>query len=401
VEAITASLANASTTLIQRNRNIPPNLGFNISAGTNFDNGDQRLAVLFGASYSNSWQTRGGIQQVAAGITPVNGRDTLNPDVDYRFLSTENRILVNGLLSFGLEIGEHQLRWTNLYIRDSLKEARIQAGTNQINVGADLVNIGNTAWFERQLIDTQLVGEFDFGPIDVDTRATYAQSRRDSPYERTIGYRFDNRAGDFVNDLRTNGQFARIAFSDLTDNVYAGGVDLSYRLPTARSISLSAGYAYLKNDREATRRDFRYTPLDALPFAVAQQRPDFLLSDYNVYTYDIVLTDISGTAGAARYEADLEVHGAYVQAEAELLPQLRLQAGRALRKGNQTVSPVDLFGNGRRRHFTLAHQERLLPVPRATPTWNFASDQQLRLHASKTIARPQFAELAPQQYSDP
>jgi outer membrane receptor protein involved in Fe transport len=26
---------------------------------------------------------------------------------------------------------------------------------------------------------------------------------------------------------------------------------------------------------------------------------------------------------------------------------------------------------------------------------------QLRLHASKTIARPQFRELAPQQYSDP
>jgi outer membrane receptor protein involved in Fe transport len=400
LKTITASLVNASTTLIQRNRNIPPNLGFSLSAGTTFDNGDQRLGILFGGSYSHGWQTRGGIQQVAAGITPVNGVDTLNPDVDYRFLSTENRILVNGLVSFGLEFGEHQLRWTNLYIRDSLKEARIQAGTNQINVGSDLVNIGNTAWFERQLIDTQLVGEFDFGGLDVDTRATYAQSRRDSPYERTIGYRFDNTAKDFVNDLRTNGQFARVAFSDLVDNVYAGGIDLSYRLPTAMSISLSAGYAYLKNDRQATRRDFRYSPLEALPLAVAQQRPDYLLSDYNVYTYNIVLTDISGTAGAARYEADLEVHGAYVQGEAELLPRLRLQAGVRYEKGRQTVTPVDLFRTGG-ADITPSRIDKDYFLPAATVTWNLAEDQQLRLHASRTIARPQFRELAPQQYSDP
>ena len=34
-------------------------------------------------------------------------------------------------------------------------------------------------------------------------------------------------------------------------------------------------------------------------------------------------------------------------------------------------------------------------------TWNFAEDQQLRFGASKTIARPQFREQAPQLYLDP
>ena len=36
----------------------------------------------------------------------------------------------------------------------------------------------------------------------------------------------------------------------------------------------------------------------------------------------------------------------------------------------------------------------------ATVTWNFAEDQQFRFGASKTIARPQFRELAPQPYRD-
>jgi outer membrane receptor protein involved in Fe transport len=40
-------------------------------------------------------------------------------------------------------------------------------------------------------------------------------------------------------------------------------------------------------------------------------------------------------------------------------------------------------------------------LPAATATWNFAEDMQLRLSASKTISRPQFRELAPQQFRDP
>jgi outer membrane receptor protein involved in Fe transport len=39
-------------------------------------------------------------------------------------------------------------------------------------------------------------------------------------------------------------------------------------------------------------------------------------------------------------------------------------------------------------------------LPAATVTWNFAENMQLRAHASKTIARPQFRELAPQIYQD-
>jgi hypothetical protein len=399
LQDLAASLSNAPTTLIQR-FDAPANVGLSLTGGTSQDiaGGSQQLSVLFSASYSNSWQTRGGIQQIAAGITPVGGEDTLQPDVDYRFFSTENRILVNGLVGFGYKFGEHRLKWTNLFIRDTLKEARIQEGTNQINVGSDLVNISNTAWFERQLIDTQLVSEFDFGPIDIDLRATYAQSQRKSPYERTISYRYDERARDFVNDLRSNGQFARVAFSNLVDNVYSAAGDIAYRLPAATS-RFRPGGAYLRTTaprRAATSATRRST---SCPGQVPQERPDFLLSDFNIYTYNIVLTDISGTAGAARYEADLEVKAGYVQAEASAAG-LRLQTGVRYESGRQRVTPIDIFGTGGGDiDASLIEQDYLLPA--ATVTWTFGDDMQLRLHGSKTIARPQFRELAPQQYSDP
>jgi len=400
VQDITASLSNARTSLIQRNREIPPNFGVNLSGGTSFDLGGATLGIIAGGGYSQSWETRGGRQQIAAGVSPVNGVDTLQPDVDYRFLSTNMRAVVNGLAGLGLEWGEHRLRFTNLFIRDTLKEARIQAGTNQINVGSDPVNIGNTAWFERQLISTQGVGELRFGDFSIDLRGGYAASQRRSPYERTVSYRFDERANDFVNDLRTNGQFARIAFSDLDDTVWSGAIDLSYRIPGAADLVLSTGYAYFDNERSSTRRDFRFTPLDVLPFEVAQQRPDYLLSDFNIYTYNIVLTEVSGTAGAAAYDAGLRVHAGYVQAEIRPIEALRLQAGVRYERGRQSVTPIDLFGIGGESIIPTAIGEDYF-LPAATLTWTLADDMQVRLHASQTIARPQFRELAPQQYLDP
>ncbi|HWT11509.1 MAG TPA: TonB-dependent receptor [Allosphingosinicella sp.] len=399
VQDIAASLSNARTSLIQRNDEIPANWDIDVTAGTSVMIGAAELGVIAAFGYSNSWQTRGGLQQISAGITPVNGVDTLQPDVDYRFLSTENRIVLNGLVGLGLEFGEHRLRWTNLYIRDVLKEARIQTGTNEINVGSDPVNISNTAWFERQLFSTQGVAELRFGDLGIDLRGAYARSRRDSPYERSFSYRFDAAAMDFVNDLRTNGQNARIAFSGLEDVVWSGSGDVSWRIPALANLTLTGGYAYFDNVRSSVRRDFRFTPLDALPFEVAQQRPDFLLSDLNIYLYNIVLTEVSGTAGAAAYDAALRVHAGYGQAEIEPFEGFRIALGARYEDGRQSVTPIDLFGLGGESIIPTRIEEQYW-LPAATLTWSFANDMQLRLHASETIARPQFRELAPQQYLD-
>ena len=401
VKGFTASLANASTSLIQGNNSIPANFAFELSAGTSIDVGSDRLGIIAAFGWDNSWETRGGLQQTTGGIAiDTNGEQTINPDSDFRFLSTENRIVVSGLLGLGYEFGDHKIRWTNLYIRDTSKEARIQDGVDEINVGSDRLNRSFTNWFERQLIDTQLVGEFKFDNWGFDVRATYANTQREAPYERSFSYRFNSIAGDFKNDLRSPGESANISFSDLNEDVWAGSANLSYRLPTAREFTITAGYAYSDTTRTSTRRDFAFRPLGALPFDVAQERPDFLLSDFNIFTYDIVLTDLSAAAGAAKYDAGLEVHAGFAQAEFEIADYLRATIGVRYETADQFVNAIDLFGLGGNvgQLSTALGNDYWLPA--ATLTWNFAEDMQLRLAASKTIARPQFRELAPQQYFD-
>src|SRR3546814_624709 len=192
------------------------------------------------------------------------------------------------------------LRWTNLYIHDTLKQSRLASGFDSEGLGDNTrILKQDTNWVERQLIDTQFVGEFKFDDLSVDIRGTYANTKRDAPYERSFSYVFDETVDDYVNNLRAAGQNARIVFSELNEDVYAGAIDLGYKLPTSMSISLHGGYAYTSTKRDASRREFRFVPADELPIPVTQQRPDYLLSDFNIYTYNIQLTETSGQAGAA------------------------------------------------------------------------------------------------------
>nr|WP_294169613.1 TonB-dependent receptor [uncultured Sphingomonas sp.] len=393
IRAATADLSNARTNLIQRNTDIPANGGFDLSGGTSFNFAGAEVGVIASGGYSNSWRTREARQQTAGG-------DAIG--TDFRVVRTDNRVVVNGLLGLSARVGEHDVRWTNLIIRDTLKIGRLGEGFD-IQLAdpvegqpAQQVN-QRTAWFERQLINTQLVGEFDFGDFGVDLRAGYANSQRNAPYERAFSYFYSTEVGDYVNNLTTNAQSATVSFSELDEDVWNFAGDVSYKLPNA-PITLSAGAAWLDTHRGSTRRDFNFRPANALPLGVTQQRPDYLLSDLNVYLYDILLVESSALAGIARYEGDLEVLGAYGQVTAEITPDLRFQGGVRFEDGTQSVTLVDLFDQGGLTQVPAVEERYWLPA--ATLTWNLATDMQLRLHASKTLARPQFRELAPQAYFD-
>ncbi|MEE4350989.1 MAG: TonB-dependent receptor [Pacificimonas sp.] len=423
----TLSLNNASTSLIQRNNDIPMNGALDISFGTAIDIGSDRLGIIATAGWDNSWETRGGTEQFVTGVSQdADGNPALiaRDGEDFRFLETNNRIVVNGLLGLAYEFGEHNIKWTNLYIRDSLKEARISVGTDGVQVDPDIVvNRSQLNWFERQLIDTQVVAEFEFDEFSFDVRGTYANTQREAPYERSFTYAFDDRItanfdpttvpelvaqgitepvvidGVFVNDLTSPGQDARLAFSDLSEDIYAGATDVSYILPTDREIILSAGAAYTETQRESERFGFRYVRganTEPFPDTIRQLRPDFLLSDFVVSTFGVTLQPtFAASQEVVRYEASLETVGAYAQVEAEVADFVRATVGVRYEDSTQQVDAFDLNGLLIQ---TSIEEDYFLPA--GTLTWNFADDMQLRFAASKTIARPQFRELAPQQFLD-
>ena len=403
--ALVSTLNNAETTLLQRNNHIPANFSGEFSYGAGTDIGSDRLGVILSANVSNGWRTRDATQQ-----------DTNDPTGDlrndFRSVITDNRITANALVGLGYEFGDQTVRWTTVYIHDTLKQAIASSASLYANSSGQPRLDQNTNWFERQLLDTQVVGEFKFDKLSVDVRGSFAKTKRDSPYERFISYLFNptyNAYGITLVPTAGSNQ-SQISFSELDEDQWSGQVDLGYELDMDRPFKVSAGYYYNDADRYSTRFSFQYRygddngSLGQLPLQYQFLRSDLLFSQPVRGAINgasggcpggecIILDNISGGQGASIYDASLRVHAGYVQVEAEAADGLRATIGVRYEDAEERVETNSATNAG-----TAINNGWWLPA--STITWNFAENQQLRLHASKTIARPQFRELAPQFYQD-
>jgi hypothetical protein len=100
-------LSNASTTLMQRNDQLPANWSAEISTGTSFDIGSDRLGIITSVGYSNTFKTRSIRQQDSVS-------ETGSIRNDYHTLLTDNRIVGNALIGLGYAFDENTIRWTNV-----------------------------------------------------------------------------------------------------------------------------------------------------------------------------------------------------------------------------------------------------------------------------------------------
>jgi outer membrane receptor protein involved in Fe transport len=390
---IGSSLVNAPFNLIQRKNEVYPNWSVDVTGGRSFDFEFGTIGVVAVAGYDNSWRTRNGVQELGF----VSG-GAIAPDTQYAFTSTQNDILVNGMAGLSLDMGDHLFSWTNLYIHSVSKRARIREGYDAA-YGGD-VRDDYTDWFERNLYSTQLVGEHDIGDdFEVDWRASFAKTTRNTPYEKGIRYREE--AGVYYHSASQEQNYTR--FGEVEDEVASFAVDGKYHLAlsSAREATFSAGLFYLDNERHAIQREFRFRPFNAaLPLTVQDDRVDYLLADYNIGVNGLMLEETTGADGTAAYEAGLKNWAAYLQVDAEIIPLVQVSAGVRFEDAEQSVTPKALFA-GETPVYAPPPLENQYWLPAATLTWNFAEDMQLRVGASKTIARPQFRELAPLLYLDP
>jgi TonB-dependent receptor len=389
--------ANTNTALIQRNDKIPVNTSLSLSGGTSRELGDGELGVVATAGYSQSWLTKDNIEQNAADA------DLSVLDKDYRQVSTENRIVVNGLFGLGYEFGEgNKIRWTNLIIRDTLKRTSLSEGKqNSQRPDRDFLE-QETGWYERQVWSTQLSGGFNFDPVKIDLRAAYANSSRKAPFELAFGYSRSNIAADpygayFINRL-DNGQtgFASIVFSELDEDLLAYGADASWEVTP--QFVLSAGLEGTDTERDSERREFLAIAPSTFPSGIAMFRPDYLLGSEVVDFYGI--RSLETTESDPAFTATLETQAAYLQAQAEVVDGFEVNAGVRYEQAEQVVEPRQVFATpAGSTAVTRLDNDYILPA--LTLTWKFADDMQARFNASQTIARPQFRELMFQSYYDP
>jgi len=396
-KAIASELITGRNAVVQRDKNLPANGSGTITGGTNFEIGDDAtMGVIFNAGYSNKWRTRDTIQQTASTL------DLSQKELDFRKVVTDNRMVVNGLLGFGIEVGEQKIRWTNLFIRDTLKQARLGVGTRQTTSPTATLLQQDTAWFERQLVDSQLVGEFKLSPdVNLSFRAAYANSQREAPDEISLEYYRSNITSDpygelFINRLN-NGQqgSAEVSYSYLNENLWAGGLDLSAKVTP--DVTATIGYAYSDTARRTERRDFQFVAPGGTPIVPSLFRPDFLLQPDIIDFYNIALIDTNEANPV--FDASLVNHAGYGQIQAFITPAISLNLGVRYETAEQTVVPVQVFTTPT-ASLASTSLDQSYWLPAATLTWDMNEQMKFRVSASKTIARPQFRELIFQNFYD-
>lgn len=377
----------------------PYNWSANISAGDAWlvgDN-DSKIGLIGTAGFSSTWRTRDNIEQ-----TPGSA-DLSVIDKDYRRVGTDNRAVTNGMLGLSYEFGAgSKLRWTNVYVHDTLKHSSLASGVqNNQSLGADYLE-QTTAWYERELLSTQLTADIRLDRLTLGGRASYSESKRDAPYELSFGYKRSNQAasqyGEYFLNRLDNGStgYATAAFSDLTEDLMSAGVDVTYEF--ASSFKATVGYDFTDTQRDSTRREFQIVAPSTFESAVATLRPDLLLGPAVIDYFGIGL--IETTESDPAFEAQLRTNAAYLQFQAGLGDSLDLSIGARYEHGEQDVRPLQVF-NTLTNSGASTRLDNEYVLPAATLTWRFADDMQMRFNASQTIARPQFRELMFQSYFDP
>ena len=395
-QTLASQLVNARQDVVFRNNEIPVNWSASLAGGHRFEIGDVDVGVIANFAYSNKWRTRQTTQQ-----TPAT-QDLSQLLTDFDRVITDNRVVVDALVGYGVEWEENKVRWANVYIRDTLKQARLGLGTREQTFPGGSFLTQDTAWYERQLVSSQIVGELKpLENVTVDIRAGYANSQREAPFESSFEYFRSNRANDpfgqfFVNNLNNgNPGNAQVTFSDLNEDLWSGGVDLGYRLND--DIRFTVGYAFSDTKRRTERRDFLIFAPGGVPQSVGLLRPDLLISGNIIRGNNItVIEDESNPV----FDATLTNHAGYAQATVQVTPEVNINAGVRYEQAKQTVRPVQVYATPVASQ-AQTNLDRDYFLPAATLTYQIREDLQFRLNASKTIARPQFRELIFQPYFDP
>jgi TonB-dependent receptor len=404
---IAASLVSGRSAAVQRWGHLPPNFSANLTGGKAFDLSGAQLGIIAAFGYSNKWNTRQALQQTAG------AQDLSTVDSNFTQVNTDQRIVVNGLIGVGLEFGDNKIRWTNFYVRDTIKQARLSLGTvGQTPAGVTPADVmrQKTAWYERQLIDTQIVGEFKLTPdLSLDVRGGFANSKREAPFESSFEYVRTNSTADpygaqFINVLNRQRGDARVTFSNLTEDLWSAGADLTYA-NFVPDVSVTVGGAWSLTKRQSSRREFFFSAdLPAAYTGVGLLRPDLLLApgivNPGIANPPFRINLFEADEGNPAFDAKLRNWAGYAKLNTQMTEELSLDVGVRYEKATQTVVPIQVF-NDPGASTTGTNLRRNYWLPGGTITYQVRPDLQIRVSASKTIARPQFRELINQPYFDP
>lgn len=375
-----------------RSVDMPVNRSLGLALGDEYLLGrDERpLSFLLSASWANNFDWRGEETERVFSSSLLE-----EPEVDYRGRTGTESVDLGGMLQVTFEPApEHELSLNTVFNRTTDDQARTLQGYN-LDANTALRNY-RLQYVSQSLLSTQLRGrhEIDLADATVEWRADVRGAARYEPNTReTVYLQAPDGRFLFENFIQSGSVFHQ----DLSELGWGGALDLTLPFDFAgEDAALRVGGTADVRERDVYTRRFRFIDTD-LTETRRELSPDELFSPENIGPDGFEVQE--ATFAGDNYDARQATYAGYGMVDLELLPRLSASFGGRVEWSDQRVDPVSTFDASVAR-VGAAGLDNVDVLPALNLTWGVTDAMNLRLGASRTLARPQFRELAPFAYAD-
>lgn len=430
-EAVNRQLATSlSRDAVIAGESTDPDISLEGSVGNSWRFGDGeewQFGVLAQGDYKNQWRNR-----------DRTNRSVLTPDTVFTETQRSvNNVALTGSLNLGLRWNEeHEVKATNLYLRNTDDEAAISTGFNgnfQQSQGLGTRSY-QIRYEERDLELLQLAGSHSLGDdtlgllsewVNLDFARDlkfswfYSEStaETDIPNELTVSAvdRVDpDTAAVLSTSVRSSGSAADYRFTELEDDVTSWGWTLAMPLEIGSfGIEVSGGLAYYEKGRSYIQTQFGLGTTAIGVESVLAGTPADVFTDENVLNPANGFILSLGGIGTESYLAGETIDAAFGQVDVRWTDSWRFTGGVRYEDFARVSVPVDPLqfdtGVGKipipidQLVNAATAEDDLYPALAITYMREdfWAEDFQLRLGWSQTTARPDLREVANTTYIDP
>ncbi len=306
----------------------------------------------------------------------------------------------SGLLNLSLKFNNNnKISFKNLYSKNTNDNTIFYEGSYKY---ADQYRqITSIDFIERSLLSNQVIGNHQldfFKGLTLKWNASYSTSKRDEPDRRRYVYARDifnpNEPLRFLLDQAIATRY----FGKLKDHIFNFNTDLVLKLFSSPTMpKFKVGITLNKKDRNFGARIFGFKndfggnflrEDSILQKSVAEI---FRLENFNNKFIEITET----TRPSDSYTANQKIYSSYFMFDMTLFSKLRIVGGTRYEYSNQnlnskTITNEPLVVNRVYKDF----------LPSFNITYHYNDDINIRLAYSRTLARPEFREMAPFSYFD-
>lgn len=389
----------------------PPNYGLGATVGWGKDLGfdGSRFGFLGSVIYKNAHQSDR-VQMRMYGLSSSDEREeVLGTTTVWDGIRTTNSVAWStvGIIK-GRITRNHRLSLLGLYARDADDETRsLQGSVSSTGLGVP-VSSSRLRYVMRSVLMTRLGGEHTFPGargLKLDWFGSYAQARRDDPAIREMFFVDSGEIDDVYVSSPTNGS-GRQTFLDLVDHTESGAADLTMPFKQWKQLDAKVKIgAWLEGkQRNFGVRRFTFSNVSGrqIPPGTGNIINDGNIGGGSPQDDDLYfLQELTNPQDS--YRADQQIYAAYAMLDMPFTRWFRINGGARFEASRIDVQPYDAFGatsTGTAEPLPGAGIDDDDVLPALSLIFSPTTKMNIRLSGTRTLARPEFRELAPFQFTD-